>query len=119
MYLEKGHCHVSVPKLEVLLDMNNLQGTKQDLRSLLSSIGRRNRKARSHHSSDRPHRQVYRLRPAPMPGSSGDRGPGYMSATCNKHSCGIADIECSIKDVHGFVDTGSHRKAYPWWPERS
>ena len=50
MYLEKGHCHVSVPKLEVLLDMNNWQGTKQDLRSLLSSIGRRNRKARSHHS---------------------------------------------------------------------
>ena len=54
MYLEKGHCHVSIPKLEVLLDVNNLQGTKQDLRSLLSSIGRRNRKARSHLSSDRP-----------------------------------------------------------------
>ncbi|CAK0783033.1 hypothetical protein CVIRNUC_006228 [Coccomyxa viridis] len=45
VYLEKGHCHVSVPKLEVLLDVNNLQGTKQDLRSLLSRIGRRNRKA--------------------------------------------------------------------------
>lgn len=76
MYLEKGHCHVSVPKLEVLLDVNNLQGTKQDLRSLLSRIGRRNRKARSHHSSDRTHSQVCRLRPAPMQGLSGDRGPG-------------------------------------------
>ena len=68
MYLEKGHCHVSIPKLEVLLDMNNLQGTKQDLRRLLSSIGRRNRKARCHHCSDKPLLGVCRLRPAPMQG---------------------------------------------------
>ena len=68
MYLEKGHCHVSVPKLEVLLDVNNLQGTKQDLKSLLSSIGRRNRKARSHHSSDRPLVQICSLRLAPTQG---------------------------------------------------
>ncbi|CAL5221081.1 g3208 [Coccomyxa viridis] len=44
VHVEKGHCHVSIPKLEVLLDLNDVSGTKDQLATLLQRVGRRNRK---------------------------------------------------------------------------
>lgn len=44
VHVEKGHCHLSVPKLEVLLDLNNVSSTKDDLAHLLRRVGRRDRK---------------------------------------------------------------------------
>ena len=35
VHVEKGHCHLSIPKLEVLLDLNNIPDTKADLATLL------------------------------------------------------------------------------------
>ena len=35
VHLEKGHCHLSIPKLEILLDLNDIAGTKQDAAALL------------------------------------------------------------------------------------
>ena len=46
VHVEKGHCHVSVPKLEVVLDLNDVRGTKDHLATLLQRIGRRNKKVR-------------------------------------------------------------------------
>ena len=44
VHVEKGHCHVSVPKLEVVLDLNDVSGTKNQLANLVQRIGRRNKK---------------------------------------------------------------------------
>ena len=44
MHVEKGHCHLSIPKLEVLLDLNNIPDTKADLASLVQRVTRRPQK---------------------------------------------------------------------------
>lgn len=46
VHLEKGHCHLSIPKLEILLDLNDIAGTKQDAAALLHRLGRRQPKVR-------------------------------------------------------------------------
>jgi hypothetical protein len=44
VHVEKGHCHLSIPKLEVLLDLNNIPDTKADLATLVRRVTRRPQK---------------------------------------------------------------------------